>query len=171
MKKVLLITLISIALLEHCNAATPVPPIKEKYKIVKVNGTYYKEKDGVLLPFLYGLALDLVAPNLKQELMNKAVAFFKSYFADKNFKILDASEGEREDVEVITINAQDTDNDGNIEFSSFCEDHDNNGENDDETEFIEYNSMETGLNAVLDTQFEYIDQYYSGDIDGDGEEN
>jgi hypothetical protein len=170
MKKVLLITLISIALLEHCNAATPVPPIKEKYKIVKVNGTYYKEKDGVMLPLL-GVALNFLAPNLKQELINEGFSILKSFFEDKKIKIVDASQGEQEDVEVITINAQDTDNDGNIEFSSFCEDHDNNGENDDETEFMEYNSMETGLDAVLDTQFEYIDQYYSGDIDGDGEEN
>ena len=170
MKKVLLITLISIVLLENCNAATPVPPIKEKYKIVKVNGTYYKEKNGVMLP-LYGFVLDWVAPNLKQQLINEGIAIFKSLLTDKNFKILDASEGEREDVEVITINAQDADNDGNIEFSSFCEDHDNNGANDDETEYVEYDSEETGLSTILNTQLGYIDQYYSGDIDGDGEED
>jgi hypothetical protein len=170
MKKVLLITLISIALLENTNAATPVPTIKEKYKIIKVNGTYYKEKNGVMLPLL-GVALNFLAPNLKQELINEGISILKSFFEDKKIKIVDASQGEQEDVEVITINAQDTDNDGNIEFSSFCEDHDNNGENDDETEFIEYDSIETGLDTVLDTQLEYIDQYYSGDIDGDGEEN
>lgn len=166
MKKIIPIALVSILSFNICDAAT----INEKPKIVKIDGKYYKEKDGVLFP-LYGFVLKLIAPNLQEVLINGALDLAKSFFAEKNIKVVDEDQGDREDVEVITINAQDNDNDGNIELSSSCEDHDKDGENDDETEFAEYDDTEKGLDVILEEQLEYIDQFYTGDIDGDGEEN
>ena len=166
MKKIIPIVLVSILSFNICDAAT----INEKPKIVKIDGKYYKEKDGVLFPLL-GVVLNFVAPNLKEELINEAIELAKSFFAEKKIQIVDANEGSEEEVEVITINAQDNDNDGNVELSSSSEDHDKDGENDDETEFAEYDDTEKGLDAILEEQLEYIDQFYTGDIDGDGEEN
>lgn len=166
MKKIIPIALVSILSFNICNAAT----INEKPKIIKIDGKYYKEKDGVLLP-LYGYVLNFIAPNLKEDLINVAIELAKSFFAEKNIKVVDEDQGDREDVEVITINAQDNDNDGNIELSSSSEDHDKDGDNDDETEIAEYENTENGLDTVLEKQLEYIDQFYAGDIDGDGEEN
>jgi hypothetical protein len=166
MKKILLTALVAVLSFNNCNAAT----IDKKPKIVKIDGKYYKEKDGVLFP-LYGFVLKLIAPNLQEDLINGALDLAKSFFAEKNIKVVDEDQGDREDVEVITINAQDNDNDGNIELSSSCEDHDKDGENDDETEFAEYDETEDGMDAILEKQLEYIDQFYTGDVDGDGEEN
>jgi hypothetical protein len=166
MKKILLSAFVAVLSLNNCNATT----INEKPKIVKIDGKYYKEKDGVLFP-LYGFVLKLIAPNLQEDLTNMALDLAKSFFAEKNIKVVDEDQGDREDVEVITINAQDNDNDGNVELSSSCEDHNKDGENDDETEFAEYDDTESGLDAILDKQLQYIDQFYTGDIDGDGEEN
>ncbi|MFE3847170.1 hypothetical protein ACFX5D_04205 [Flavobacterium sp. LB3P45] len=166
MNKILLLSLVAILTLNNCNANT----INETPKIVKIGGNYYKEKDGVLLP-LWGLVLKIVAPNLQEDLINGALELAKSFFSDKNIKVLDDSQGDREDVEVITINAQDNDNDGHIELSSSSEDHNNDGENDDETELAEYENTENGLDSVLEKQLEYIDQFYTGDVDGDGQEN
>jgi hypothetical protein len=166
MKKILLTAFVAVLSLNYCNAAT----INEKPKIVKIDGKYYKEKDGVLFPLL-GVVLNFVAPNLKEELISEAIEFAKSFFAEKKIQIVGENEGSKEEVEVITINAQDGDNDGNVELSSSSEDHDKDGENDDETEFAEYDDTESGLDAVLEKQLHYIDQFYTGDVDGDGEEN
>ena len=115
--------------------------------------------------------MKLIAPNLQEDLINGALDLAKSFFAEKNMKVVDEDQGDRKDVEVITINAQDNDNDGNLELSSSSEDHDNDGNNDDETEFAEYDDTEKGIDAILDKKLQYIDQFYTGDIDGDGEEN
>lgn len=166
MKKILLTGFVAILSFNVCNAGT----INEKPKIVKIDGKYYKEKDGVLLP-LWGIVLKIVAPNLQEDLINGALGLAKSFFAEKNIKVADEEQVDREDVEVITINAQDNDNDGKIELSSSSEDHNNDGENDDETEFAEYENTENGVDVVLEKQLEYIDQFYAGDVDGDGKEN
>jgi hypothetical protein len=166
MKKILLTAFVAVLSLNNCNATT----INENPKILKIDGKYYKEKDGVLFPLL-GVVLNFVAPNLKEELISEAIELAKSFFAEKKIQIVDANDGSEEQVEVITINAQDGDNDGNVELSSSSEDHDKDGENDDETELTEYDNTESGLDAILDKQLQYIDQYYTGDVDGDGEEN
>jgi hypothetical protein len=166
MKKTLLTAFVAVLSLSNCNANT----INGKPKIIKIEGKYYKEKDGVLFP-LYGFVLKLIAPNLQEDLTNMALDLAKSFFAEKSIKVVADDQGDREDVEVITINAQDSDNDGKVELSSSSEDHDNDGVNDDETEFAEYEDTENGLDTILEKQLQYIDQFYTGDIDGDGEEN
>jgi hypothetical protein len=167
MKKKLLTAFVAVlSLSTTCNAAT----VNKKPKIVKVDGRYYKEKEGVLFPLL-GVVLNFVAPNLKEELMNEALELAKSFFAEKKIQIVPANEGSEEEVEVITINAEDNDNDGNVELSSSSEDHDKDGVNDDETDFVEYDDTEKGVDTMLEKQLQYIDQFYSGDLDGDGEEN
>lgn len=166
MKKFLLTILFVILSINNSSANT----FCTKPKFVNIDGKFYKEKNGVLFPLL-GVVLNFVAPNLKEELINEAIELAKSFFAEKKIQIVDANEGSEEEVEVITINVQDNDNDGNVELSSSSEDHDNNGENDDETEFSEYDETEKGMDAILEKQLEYIDQFYTGDVDGDGEEN
>ncbi|WP_395054264.1 hypothetical protein [Flavobacterium sp.] len=148
-------------------------PVKVEHpkesSIIIINGKLYKQKNGVLFP-LVGIVLKWIAPIIIGEIKERAINFVKDLFTEKDIKVLDESEGERDDVEVITINGQDTDQDGNYEFSSGSEDHNNDGEEDNETEFTEYESYENGLEQLVNNQLEYIDQYYQGDVDGDGTE-
>ncbi|WP_158728615.1 hypothetical protein [Flavobacterium sp. I-STPA6A] len=166
MKKLLIIAFVAVLSHNNCSAKT----INQNNKIVKIDGKYYKEKDGVLFPLL-GVVLNFVAPNLKDELIREAIDLAKSFFAEKKIQIVDESEGSKEFIEIFTINVQDNDSDGNIELSSSSEDHDNDGTNDYATESAEYNDTENGMDIILDKQLRYIDQFYSGDVDGDGEEN
>ena len=166
MRKIITLTLITFLTFSNVYSTTTkqVPP-----KLIVINGKLYKEKDGVLFP-LVGIVLKWVAPIIIGELKEMATNFVKDLFTEKNIKVLDKSQGTREDVEVITINASDTDQDGNLEFSSESEDHNNDGEDDNETEMVEYENYENGLEQVVNNQLEFIDQYYQGDIDGDGNE-
>ncbi len=163
-----IITFLLITTLTFSNVYSK--PTKETpHKILVINGKLYKEKNGILIPLL-GIVLKWVAPIIIGELKERATNYVKNLFTEKNIKVLDESQGKREDVEVITINAEDADNDGNLEFSSESEDHNNDGKDDNETEFVEFENYENGLEQVINNQLEYIDQYYQGDIDGDGNE-
>lgn len=166
MKKIITFMLVASLTFSNVYSSTTkeTPP-----KLVVINGKLYKEKNGVFFPLL-GIVLKWVAPIVIGELKEMATNFVKDLFTEKNIKVLDESQGTREDVEVITINAEDADKDGNLEFSSESEDHNNDGEDDNETEMVEYENYENGLEQVVNSQLEYIDQYYQGDIDGDGKE-
>lgn len=148
----------------YSNTVKETPP-----KLAIINGKLYKEKNGMLFP-LVGVVIEFIAPKIIGELKEMAINYIKDLFAEKEIEVLDDNQGTREDVEVITIHADDTDSDGNFELSSESEDHNNDGEEDNETEPAEYDDYKTGLEQIVDDQLEYIDHYYQGDVDGDGTE-
>ena len=166
MKKIIisLFLVISITTNIYSNSFEETPP-----KLIAINGKLYKEKNGVLFP-LIGIVIKWVVPMIIGEIKERALNYVTEMFNEKDIKILPASDGNRDDVEVITLNGQDNDEDGNFEFSSESEDHNNDGVEDNETELTEFENMENGLEQVLNNQLNYIDQFYEGDVDGDGTE-
>lgn len=137
-------------------------------KIVIVNNKIYKIKDGKLFPLL-GIILKFIGPKIISSVKQKAINYAKQIFTEKSIEVLDESFANREDVEEITLNAQDSDNDGKFEFASRHEHHLNEIITDDTTlHFEEYDNVEAGVENEISNQLEFIDQYYEGDIDGDG---
>ena len=160
---------ITIILLTICTFSNVFANQLEKNppKLVEINGKFYKEINGTLFPLL-GVVLKWITPMIVSNVKEKAKIFVQEIFAEKKINILDESQGERDDVEIITINGNDADKDGNIEFTTESEDHNNDGQDDNLTEIIEEENIEDSLEKVIFNQLQYIDQFYQGDIDGDG---
>lgn len=178
MKKNLIITfIVSILICANTNARETTIiqnsnfQIKtEKTKLVVINGKLYKLKNGKFIPLL-GIAIKFIGGIVLDEIKTRAMNHIQSFLAEKEINVVDDNLAKQEDVEEIIINIEDVDSDGIYEISSETEDHNGDGEEDNGTELHEFEDFELGLEQNLITQIEFFDQFYQGDLDGDGNEN
>lgn len=143
--------------------------------VVKIDGNLYRIQQGRLFP-LFGIAIKWFFSSIVPAVISQLKEEVVGYFQEKGIELVNSALGRRSDVEEITLTATgDNQADGNIALSSQAEDHDHN-QAQDNTESVEVEDasdqeqLGDNVQSVLDEQLEYVDQYYEGDIDGDGKD-
>lgn len=138
-------------------------------RIIVVNGKLYKYKNGKFFP-LVGIVLTFVKTETINAIKEKALNFVRNLFLEKDIPIVEDKYVEQENVEEIEIDIEDQNGDRNYEILTSAEDHVGNGEDDNKTELHEFSTLEEGLEQNIMSQIEFFDQFYQGDLDGDGTE-
>lgn len=137
-----------------------------------VLNTSFKNPSKQKFPVLLGVAVKyIVNTGIGNQLMDAITSYVGNFFTRMSQKQLTLKSASRNDVEQITIKITDNDNDGQLEYSTYVEDHDGDGYADNMQSLeTEGNDDEETLNSLLKNQLSYIDDFYEGDIDLDRED-
>ena len=134
--------------------------------------TSFKNAPKHKMPALLGIAIKyVVSSGIWAQVKDATVLYVKNFLTKMGQKQLALNTSSRNDVEQITIKITDNNNDGELEYSTFVEDHNGDGYADNlQTLETEENNAQQTLETLLNNEFSFIDDYYLGDIDLDGED-
>lgn len=166
MKRVCL-TAMFIGMLNVSPLAVEANTVKEPIKLVRIDGQWYKIQNGQKFAFFGALIKFVVAPIAKAMLDNVKEAVI-DWAKEAAIKLV-SSDNNNPNIETITLHVT------KKGLVAYCEDHDGNGHLDNkEIEMLDNpndeNEIDEDVASLLSAEIKYVDQFYDGDIDHDGED-